>query len=224
MKNQILAIILFFFALTAKSQTQFGVQASGVLSNASLTDESDQDLNKKLKAGFAIGIFAEVPLSESFSLKPSFNFMQKGAKIENEFIEEDITVKQEMKANLNYLELPILAIYKVNGTNGKLFLGAGPSFGYGISGKIKGEVSFKEGNTTSTESFSIDAFKDEEDDGGGLSRFDLGVMGVAGYALSEKIALQLSYLYGLSNIANTSDSDDNEFKNRNILLSLSYKI
>ena len=150
--------------------------------------------------------------------------MQKGVKVSNRYTEDGMVVKQNIKTNLNYLEVPVLAIYNVNGIGGKWFFGAGPSAGYGVSGKLKGDVEFSDESGSYKESFKVDAFKKESDNGANFKRLDMGLEAVAGHNINKNLAMQLNYIHGLSNIANTSDFSDSRFKNRNILLSLNYRI
>ena len=223
MKKLLFTTFVLFCTFIAKAQLQYGVQVAGVLSTATFTDDDIDSIDKKFKPGFSAGIFAELSIDQNFSLKPSLNYMQKGVEVSGKTTEEGILFEQNLKASLNYLELPVLAIYKIGGEQGKLFIGIGPSIGYGISGKLKGKVEAEDEGITYSESFSIDAFKSEDDNGAGFKKWDFGLTGVAGYNINQQIAVQASYVHGLSNIANDADGD-NKFSNRNILLSLSYKL
>lgn len=226
MKNQILTVVVSLLVVAATAQTSYGVQASGVLSTASFNNDNSDNIDKDFNSGFGAGVFAEFPVSNKFSVKPGLNFMNKGVRVNSTSTEiEGALIKQNVKANLNYLEVPVLAIYNIKGSDGKWFLGAGPSASYGVSGKLRGKVEISNGSTTGSESFKIDAFKDENEDGANFKRFDYGLGAVAGHNFNKKLAVQLNYLHGLRNIAGSTDFEDsNSFKNRNMLLSLKYKI
>ena len=224
MKTFIVISLMSCYMISAIAQTKYGVQASGVMSSASFNESSSDNINKDLNAGFGAGVYAEIPLSEKVSFKPGLNFMQKGVKITNSFTAEGTQFQQNVKANLNYLEVPVLAVYNFKGTSGKWFLGAGPSLGYGISGKLKGDLEINDGGSTQKVPFSVYAFRNENDNGADFKRFDVGVEGVAGRNISKNMAVQLNYLHGLRNIANSSSFDDNKFKNRNMMLAVKYTL
>ncbi|MBT8278460.1 MAG: PorT family protein [Bacteroidia bacterium] len=224
MKNKLLNAILLCSVIMANAQTKYGVQASGVMSSASFSESSTDNIDKDLNAGFAAGVYAEFPLNTKFSIKPGLNFMQKGVKVSNKFTDEGTQYKQNVKANLNYLEVPVLAIYNFKGTDGKWFVGAGPSASYGISGKLKGKINVNDGETSQSESFSVHAFRKENDNGADFKRFDLGAEAVIGHNISKNMAVQVNYIHGLSNIASNSGFDNEKFKNRNMMVSLKYKI
>ena len=224
MKNRILTGVFSFFVIVVSSQTKYGVQASGIMSTASFNESQNDHINKDLNAGFGAGVFAEFPVNSKLTIKPGLNFMKKGVKVSNNYTAEGSQFKENIKANLNYLEVPVLAIYNFKGHDGKWFVGAGPSASYGISGKLKGDVEINDGESTDKASFNVDAFKNENENGANFKRLDIGLGAVAGHNINKNLAVQLNYLHGLSNIANASDFESNKFKNRNMMLSLKYKI
>ena len=132
-------------------------------------------------------------------------------------------MKSRINTRLNYLEVPVLAIYNIKGSQGKWFFGAGPSASYGLSGRLKGEIEVIEGNSSNKEAINIDAFKDENHNGADFKRFDYGISAVAGHNINKNLSIQLNYLHGLSNIASKSDVE-NKFRNRNAMLALKYRI
>ncbi|MBT8256209.1 MAG: PorT family protein [Bacteroidia bacterium] len=226
MKNLIITALFTCVVVAATAQTRYGVQASGVLSTASFNDDNNDAIDKDFNSGFGAGVFAEIPVSNKFSVKPGFNFMNKGVRVNSNYTElGGAQIKQNIKANLNYLEVPVLAIYNIKGADGKWFLGAGPSASYGVSGKLRGNVEIIDGGNSGRESFKIDAFKDANQDGADFKRFDYALGAVAGHNFNKNLGVQLNYLHGLRNIAGTSEFEDsNKFKNRNMMLSLKYRI
>lgn len=210
--------------ITAIAQTKYGVQASGIMSTASFSESTTDNINKDLNTGFGAGVYAEFPVNKKVTVKPGLNFMQKGVKVSNTFTEEGSQFKQNVKANLNYLQVPVLAVYNFKGTNGKWFVGAGPSAGYGISGKLKGDLEITDGGNSQKENFSVHAFKKESDNGADFKRLDMGLEGVAGHNISKNMAVQVNYLHGLRNIANASGFDNDKFRNRSMMLSLKYSL
>src|SRR5215212_8651813 len=85
-------IFLFLFvsgiAMSATSQTVFGVHVGANLANATLkypflTSTVDQD--NKGKIGIVAGVLAEIPFGSSINFRPEINFVQRGFKFDETF-------------------------------------------------------------------------------------------------------------------------------------------
>ncbi len=126
--------------------------------------------------------------------------------------------------NLNYIELPVLVVYNLKKDSNKWFVGVGPSFGYGVSGKADIFQTTHIGSLTQTEFSEAKAFKDIEDGGLGLKRFDFGINAMIGMRILEKGSIQLGYSHGLSNIASKANYSGDKYNNRSIMLTLGYLI
>lgn len=119
-------------------------------------------------------------------------FIQKNSKYEG------------AKTRLNYLQVPILAIYTHDlSDDRKVFGGLGPYFAYGLGGKVKGD------------GFSEKAFDNEF----GFKRFDAGLTFTAGYKFHKKWHVRLAYNLGLTNIEQESFD---KTKNRSFSVSIGY--
>lgn len=219
MRNLFLFAVILFCSFQANAQVQYGIQAHGVMSTASFS-EDEGETSKDSKFGFGAGVFAEFNLSPAFSIKPSLNFIQKGVEVSSSFSDDEFSLEQDIDARLNYLEVPVLFNYK---PTANLYIGAGPSLAYGLSGKLKGTFSYEDETEELSETFDLDAFKDAEEDGGGFKRFDFGLTAAAGYYITENLSIQAGYTHGLSNIADDSEETTNEYKNRNFTLGLGYR-
>ncbi len=184
MKKITLLLAFFAFAfVNVNAQVHFGIQAGPAFT--SMTSKSSGLKVTYNKTGFTAGVLAELPLGESgLHFRPALNFIQKGGDFEGASI------------NLNYLEIPLDFTYKIEAGSGKLFLGAGPSFAFGLSGKVKSD-----GLSEDIEFGSND---------GEIKPLDLGANILAGYELSNGLFFSLNYNLGLSNISN-----DTEDKTRN---------
>ncbi len=111
------AIALVSVASVNAQGAQFGITAGLNLSNAYGDDVENTDM----KAGFQAGVVVDLALSENFSIVPELLFSQRGDKVEG-IGGYDVTLKE----TLNYLQLPINAMYKVPVANdSKLLLFAG---------------------------------------------------------------------------------------------------
>lgn len=219
MRNLILLAVILVYSLQGNAQVQYGIQANGVMSTASIS-EDEGETTKDAKYGFGAGVFAEFNISPNFSIKPSLNFVQKGVEVKSSYSDSEVSMEQDIDARLNFLEVPVLFNYKPTTS---FFIGAGPSFGYGLSGKLKGSFSYEDDTEEISETFDIDAFKDAEEDGGGFKRFDFGLTAAAGYYVTQNLSVNAGYTYGLSNLADDSEETTNEYKNRSFTVGLGYR-
>ena len=98
-----------------------GGKVGFIVSNLS----SAEDFDPTTKSGFAAGGFVSIGINDLFSIQPEVLFVQKGAKLT-----EDGEDGDEATLKLNYVEVPILAVFTIQ-TSGNVtpFVYAGPSFG-----------------------------------------------------------------------------------------------
>lgn len=109
MKKLILtAAAVFAFGFINAQDTKFG--AKGGLNFATVSETE----GAKNKIGFNIGVFAEIGISDSFSVQPELLFSTQGAGYEGG------------STSLNYINIPVMAKFKV--AEG-FSLQAGPQFG-----------------------------------------------------------------------------------------------
>jgi Outer membrane protein beta-barrel domain len=200
------------FAVTtvaSQAQIKFGGQAG--INAASMQDKSTSGTvtttqKFKTKVGFTIGAVAEISISDALSFRPELNFTQKGGKLNNTETQTipflgTITTTTESTIASNYLELPLNVIYKFNAGGGNVFVGVGPSVGFGLSGKNK----YKETSTGSPAqegnvSIKFDGKTNATDNNAHLKALDFGANFLAGYQMSNNIFFKASYTLGLSNI------------------------
>jgi Outer membrane protein beta-barrel domain len=148
----------------------------------------------KTKVGFNIGAYASKSILSlgpgQLAVKGGLEFIEKGGKYSNSPVTETI--------GLNYIELPIVALYQYEiMDDGFIFGGLGPYFAYGIGGKDK----YDDGNTTTTSS----SFGGGSG-GDGFKRFDFGLQFTAGYRISCMLSASLAYEIGFLNFANNSNN------------------
>jgi hypothetical protein len=129
---------------------------------------------------------------DHLSVMSGLEFIQKNSKYEG------------TKTKLNYLQVPVLAIYTYDlGDDRKVFGGLGPYFAYGLGGKIKGG------------GFSEKAFDKDL----GFKRFDAGLTLTAGYKINKKWSVRIAYDLGLANIQHESFD---KTKNRSFSVNIGY--
>jgi hypothetical protein len=147
---------------------------------------SDLAAYKEPVKGLQAGLSFQAGITPRFSLVSELYFMKKGGTL----IANNPLSASETTLRLNTVELPVLARVHL----GRFYLNAGPSFAYTLSGNMKidnqsTKLSFHNAN---------DSFK----------RYDTGIQigGGVEFPLKQKrIALDLRYNYGLTNIANNQE-------------------
>jgi hypothetical protein len=156
---------------------KFGIKGGVNLTNMYVQDVSDENM----KVGFNAGFFFKLPVTKGISIQPELLYASKGAKeTYNNFIEGE----GEYRFNLNYIELPVLAVFNV----AKNFnLHVGPYVSYLAAANIK--------------DLKDDGTMDEitELDAENFNRVDYGVAGGLGIDLSN-FTIGARYSYGLRDI------------------------
>ncbi|UKB78319.1 porin family protein [Chryseobacterium sp. MEBOG07] len=150
-----------------KSPIGFGVKAGLNLSHLNSIRTG--------KAGFNVGIFASIPLANSFTLQPEALYSQYGA-----FVPENKEVASfaQARLNLDYITVPVMLQYNVSS---KFYVEAGPEFGLMVNNKFKTE------NGTSLKF------------GYGLNKFNLGLGLGLGFNFSKNFGFNARYIAGLTN-------------------------
>jgi hypothetical protein len=179
MKNLVLFLVFAFTLSVTHAQVKFGAKAGLNLANFSGDDAEDS----KSKIGFNIGGFAEIPVASSFAVKPELVFSTQGAK------SEETTFTDDIKLNLNYLNVPILGKY--NSTSG-FFAETGPQIGFLLSAKAK----VGDDDTDVKDQFKSTDFS--------------WAFGLGYEMLESGFGINLRYNLGLGNIG---DNEDGSLKN-----------
>lgn len=192
---------LFAFGIANAQDVEFGVK--GGLNIASLSGDVE-DVSSKM--GFHVGGFAEIKLTDKFSVQPELLFSLQGAKEEYTETMAGFDVKYEDKLNLSYLNIPIMAKYYATES---LSIQAGPQVGFLMSANLEEKASFEGGSETA-----------ETDVKEFMETVDFGVNFGLGYKITENFGVDARYNVGLSNIY--KDSDDYKVSNSVIQVSLGY--
>jgi len=212
MKKLLLSVVaVTVLIISAQAQITFGPKVGLNLANVAGDDTEDA----KMKMGLQIGLVTDIAFSDAISLQTGLLFSQKGTKSELDFMDETYT----MKTNINYLEIPINAVYGLDLGNNKLQLFAGPYVGIGLTGKISSDM---DGSEDMDIQF-VNDYVDLDDDKAGLKRFDLGLNFGAGYKINN-IQIQANYGLGLSNLIPDFDGEasDDKISNSVIQFSVAY--
>jgi len=209
-KTLLTGILTILFVSANYAQVKVGVTAG---LNASSFVQSGAD--NKHKAGFQAGLVADFGITENFSIVPELLFSQRGGKHKalNAMDEQGMPAIASESLRINYLQLPVNLAYKFDvGDGSKLFVFAGPYFGYGLSGR--GKIETKTADAKVNVSGKVE-FGSKEDE---LKRFDLGINAGIGYQF-DNVYFKLQYNPGLTNLSNEKKIS---MKNTNISLSAGY--
>lgn len=217
MKKVFLLAATTVIATVSFSQVRFGVQAIGNAGSVSASTTGLTNVKKPTQVGFGAGVVADFPLQSNLSVRSSLNFLQKKGAIE--FTNFGTDKKSTVKSTLNYLELPVNLVYKIPMNGKSIYFGAGPSFGYGISGKMKYNGYEVLEGVPHPVNESADAFKKEADGGADMKRFDISANAIAGVQFDNGLFVNAGYLMGLTNL---QKGDGDKYKNRGIQLTVGF--
>ena len=168
---------------TLKAKTYLSLLVNMVSTNLNYGNSSSAltDNNKSVR-GVQIGASFQAGITPKLSLVSEMYFIMKGGSL-----------KEDKSAGINKttlrsytMELPVLARFDF----GKVYMNAGPSIAYTLSGTRKID------DVSKSLSFDKSA--------GGFKRWDAGIQMGAGYRFKIKqkpVALDVRYSYGLTNIS-----------------------
>ncbi len=175
-------------AQTVQAQkSSFGFTA-GVTLAKTTAKFTGGSITTESKIGFTAGVVGDIPIGKDFSFMPALNFVQKGSKSKHD--------SYESTTNLNYIEIPLNFVYRVPGKSGHLFIGAGPSVAYGISGKMK------DSDPSEPVDVKVKFGSSADDD---FKPLELAANLLLGYQFNGGFNLAANYNLGLNNIAPVSD-------------------
>jgi hypothetical protein len=234
-------LVSLFMALgiTANAQLNWGVKAGlNVSTFSGLEDVFEGDSYSSYsefysnKAGFHIGINVQYMLTPQLGIESGLYYSMLGVKCKYS-VKDNFHFNFEGEATLapSYLQLPVSLLYKFNlGQDLSLYPSVGLYAGYGIGGKIKGEIEYISGSgDTDTE---VNFFGKDNDDKERTNRFDLGL--TLGLTLQySKYTFGLGYDCGFLKVDKKREKDEIEdgykysfskdgLSNRNFKVSVGY--
>ena len=197
---------------TSSSDIRFGAKAG--MNVASLSNDEGLD-DQKSKIGFNAGIFANIPIAESFSIQPELLYSQYGSKaVYNERENANNSLKRSYTTNLGYITVPVMFQYNFIPN---LYVEAGPEFGFNIVAKEKFEQTSVVNGTTFTTSGTDDIDKDD------INTFNVGIGLGAGYYFTDNIGVTVRYVAGLTDVAKDRPSGSDAIRNNVFQVGLAYK-
>ena len=170
MKHNICTLLLCLSAGIAGTQAQPTFGAKGGINVASTTFKDPSPFSTgdaKARLAFYLGIYANRPVNDKFSIQPELLFSSQGLRL------ADDGSRQNRRTVMNYLNIPIMGQYKIND---RFYAEAGPQIGLLLSAASK----WKE---------TVD-----NDPGGTVDVFNLAKLAMAGQqAASRKVSEQPVY-------------------------------
>lgn len=196
-------LFIFLAAFGATAQVRYGVtgsvQASNVASTVDLTSLGPTlgtlvvPIDQRI--GFRAGLMADIPLTDRLSVRPQLLYSVKGGNVDvGTFVANAIARvlpnstfsigTSISKVVVNYIELPVMAMYGFKARPGRLVVGAGPYAAVAVGGTINGEpINFDTSN---------------------FRKHDLGVTASLGYELPVGLTVSAYYAHGLTNYSKNS--------------------
>lgn len=161
-----------------RPKARAGIKGGLNVSNLITDDVTD----KNPRYGFHAGIYGQLFANEGFAIQPELNFSTKGNKVETQFG----VIDQETKFNLSYLDVPVLAVFKLGNA---AEIHAGAYWAYLVGANIDTDGDLRDG--------FVDLDRDNFDD------WDYGLVGGVGFNLGD-IQIGARYNYGLNTIARSA--------------------
>lgn len=179
-----IALLLAGAHSTMAQGPAFGVKAG--LNYSTLAVNEADDENARL--GFHGGVFARTAPEAPIGLQVELLYSTKGTQTSYSALWG--LIDQEVDFNLNYLELPVLASFRVAEI---LDLQVGGYAGYLLSAKTSTSGDLGSGT--------------EELDRDNFTSMDYGLAAGAGVNIGENLQVGLRYTHGLANVADSDVSD-----------------
>lgn len=186
MKKQTKFLFLFLIFTSVSIYTfaqSSGFGAKGGLNLSNMTVEGNNDSN--LKAGFHVGVFNKIGISESFSIQPELLYSAKGFKYN---YDESAIADGETKFNLNYIDVPVKLVFNLSRD---FEFQLGPYFSYLAGANVDTDAEV-------LEFFNIDST--DELDRENFNAFEFGLTGGLGFTL-DPLVLGFNYNLGLTQVA-----------------------
>ncbi len=196
MKKTFLLVAIAIFGLGTSANAQeywnFGIKGGANFTN--MSSDGFEDTNSR--TGFHVGLLAEIPVSDRFSVQPEVLYSTQGTEADGWLGDGEYQI--------DYVQVPLIAkFYVVDG----LAIEAGPSFNF----KVEEEYDVEDG-PVNFESDSDYASSFEFGGGLGLS-----------YKFNNGFFLNGRYTQGFTNVYDSDDFDDDAVKNNGIQVGLGFQ-
>ena len=157
-RNLFALICLFFVATSIDAQVSIGPRI-GIKGSIPMAELDDESFVLDAIAAPSFGLEVEVGMTSKIGFVSGVNWNARGFAITLEEQGLEFTYQEQ----INYLDLPLLMKVKLGTKDIGMYLNAGATFGYAMTGSRSGNFSIIDGNDTSTKSDSqaIDLVEEE---------------------------------------------------------------
>jgi Outer membrane protein beta-barrel domain len=159
-------------------QARAGIKGGLNISNLYTNEVDDQNA----RYGFNVGVYGQLFANDVFAIQPEVLYSTKGAKFEDQIFDG------ELKLNLNYIDVPVLAIFKLSDV---------------FEIQAGGYASYLLRVNSTFESNVFDA--SEDFDRKHFNAWDYGLVGGIGLNF-DALQIGARYNYGLNEIAKDSEA------------------
>ena len=204
MKKIILSsLFVLAVSFTYAQKAEFGIK--GGLNVANQNYSGDGAPSPLAIIGFHVGGFADIKISEKFSIQPELLYSTQGSKFNLLVNTNGSNYDTENTFLLSYINIPVM--FKYYATE-KFSLEAGPQIGFMVDSKLKTDVI---GQSVTQDAKDL------------FESVDFGLNLGAGYDITKKISAGIRYNFGLTNVMKSESGDNSEIKNSVFSLSVGYK-
>ena len=206
----VLLLAIIFATNYAQAQFKFGGRTGFNLTRLTEKYNSGTEAPKsKFKPGFQAGIVGEYTVNKTVAIQPSILFAMQGGRYGHS---DDGVVR-----NINYLKIPINALYKLDLGGAKLLLQAGFYHDFAISGKQK--CTKKHDMPMHECEREIEFGYNHED--GTIRPVDFGIGLGAGLQFGN-IQAGMGYNFGLTNLSTSPKNWNHSLKSDGYVITLTY--
>lgn len=210
MKRTLLSTIAVLSLLCSHAQVRFGLKAGYNHTDAEIETAAHaywlKGLGYSAMPGYHAGLVADFAFGEYFSVQPGLLYKLRGFYAKGTVPgPADGPVDANISYWYNYLELPLNFLGRYPLGPGKLFAGIGPSFSYGISGRIKSVMFDYWSNYGNGERREMVIFLDEEPSYEAVIAqkrytrpFDIAAGATLGYEFNFGLLVSAGYQLGLT--------------------------
>ena len=186
---------------------KFGLKTGATFPTMAVSGGNNQQEAAKITVSYYAGAVLNIPISDRFVIQPGVTYIGKGSKSQysKSSTNETGSVSSMGKSKILpfYLELPLNALFSFETLYGKFFLGGGPYYAFGKSGKQEvSTTKIQDGQKTVIETKNDIKFGEHSDSN--LKTEDMGLNFLAGYEFSNGFNFHAGYGFGLQNIASST--------------------
>ncbi len=205
MKKLVFLAAIAVMSVSAVQAQEVRLGVKGGVNFATFNGDNLGDI--KSRTGFHIGGLVEVPISERFSVQPEILYSAQGAEFKESGREAGVDYSYEFKNKLDYISVPVMAkFYVIDG----LAIEAGPQVSFLTSSKSEYEGQL--GGITVSGDSDLES----------ISKIDFSLGVGASYRIPMGVFFGARYNFGLTNVNDGDNADNNKIHNNVFQLSAGY--